>query len=195
MGDQPPAGFPAILLDVDYAKEPARQLSDPAAIEDGYLVLRGGGPGTIAGHPFSPDAYRDVVVDASLGLASGDDSDLVGVFVRQAAPRRYVVAAFSPGGHVYVASVDGAGHPVVEGALKPEIRFEHGVGAFNRLTIVAMGPSLVVVLNGSVLAHIAVDERYAAGNAGAFLQQGPTSTAPRAAVRWAQVRAVLADQT
>jgi hypothetical protein len=189
-----PTGFPPILLDIDYPAEASRDLSAPAAVADGMLVLRGGGPGTIAGHPFSADSYRDVVVDASVGLVAGDDADLAGIFVRQADARRYVVAAFSPAGHVYVASVDGGARPVAEGPLRGDVPFERGVGSFNRLTIVTFGPSLVVVLNGAVLVHLAVDERFAAGYAGGFLQQGPTSGEARAAVRWAQVRAVLADQ-
>ncbi len=195
MHDQPPKGNPPILLDIDYAGEAARSLSAPASIEDGQLVLHGGGPGTIAGHPFSDDSYRDVIIDTRIGIIAGDGADLVGVFLRQSAPRTYVVAAFSPAGRVYVATVDGDGHPVVEGTLDPVIPFMRGIGEFNRVTIVAFGPSLVVVVNGSVLAHLAVDAKYAAGSAGLFLQQGPTSTEPRAAARWVQVRAVLVDQS
>jgi hypothetical protein len=194
MSDGPPRGYPPILLDLDYPAESAREISEQAAIEDGHLVLRGGGPNTVGGHPFSGASYRDTVLDVSFGLVAGDDNDLAGVFLRQSAERRYVAAAISPAGYVYVATVDGEGHPVAEGPLSADIPFERGMGAWNRLTIVAFGPSLVVVLNGSILVHLAVDQRYAAGAAGLFLQQGGTSTEARAAARWVQVRAVLADQ-
>lgn len=194
MPDRPPSGHPPILLDLDYATEPDSQLSPAAAIEGGRLLLRGGGANTVAGQPFSADSYRDVILDTSLAVEAGDDNDLAGVFLRQSAERTYVVVALSPAGYVYVATLDGEPRPVAEGPLSADIPFQRGVGSWNRLTIVAFGPSMVVVLNGSVLVHLAVDQRFAAGHAGAFLQQGGTSAEARAAVRWVQVRAVLPEQ-
>jgi hypothetical protein len=195
MNDTPPHGYPPILLDTDYASLPDTRFSPPAAIEGGRLVVSGGGPNTIGGHPFSDQPYRDVTLDASISLAAGDEHDLAGVFLRQSAQGRYVAIALSPAGYVYVANIDaGAAQPIAEGPLKSDVPFERGVGAWNRLTVVAFGPSLVVVLNGSVLVHAGVDEKYAQGYAGLFLQQGATSGAARAAARWVQVRAVLAEQ-
>ena len=194
LSDKPPRGHPPILLDLDYSTEADSKLSPAAAIESGRLLLRGGGADTVAGQPFSADSYRDVVLDASLAVEAGDDNDLAGLFLRQSAERTYVVVALSPAGYVYVATLDGGPKPVAEGPLSADIPFQRGLGAWNRLTIVAFGPSLVVVLNGSVLVHLAVDQRFAAGHAGAFLQQGSTSARARAAVRWVQVRAVLPEQ-
>lgn len=183
MSELPPRGHPAILLDTDYSSQPA-----------GQLVLSGNGANTIAGHAFSDVRYRDVVLDASVALSSGDDSDLAGAFLRQSADQRYIVVALSPAGYVYIAQVDGTAQPVAEGPLTPNIPFNRGVGAWNRLTVVAFGPSLVFVVNKEVLAHLAVDQRFKEGFAGLFLQQGATSASAAAAVRWVQIRAVLADQ-
>jgi hypothetical protein len=194
MSDRSPRGNPPILLDTDYSALPAGQLGPGAAVEGGQLVLRGNGANTIAGHAFSDVRYRDVIVDVSLAVASGDDGDLAGVFLRQSADQRYIVVAISAAGYVYIAQVDGAAQPVAEGPLTPNIPFHRGLGAWNRLTIVAFGPSLVFVLNGEVLAHLAVDQRFKEGFAGLFLQQGGSSPAASAAARWVQIRAVLPDQ-
>ena len=194
MSEQPPRGSPPILFDTDYSALPDAPLGSAASIEDGRLVLRGAGANKIAGQAFSEVRYRDVVVDASVTVASGDDGDLAGIFLRQSADQRYVVVAMSPAGYVYIAQVDGVAQPVAEGPLTPNIPFNRGVGAWNRLTIVAFGPSLVFVLNREVLAHLAVDQRFKEGFAGLFLQQGASSSSAAAAARWVQLRAVLPDQ-
>lgn len=195
MNEKPPTGYPPILLDTDYSLLPDARISAPAAIETGRLVVRGGGPNTIGGHPFSDVPYRDITLDASVCVAAGDEHDLAGIFLRQSAQRTYVAVALSPTGYVYVANINETGaQPIAEGPLKPDIPFNAGVGAWNRITVVAFGPSLVIVLNGAVLVHAGVDQKYAQGYAGIFLQQGATSSEPKAAARWVQVRAVLADQ-
>jgi hypothetical protein len=195
MHEAPPRGYPPILLDTDYSAMPAASLSDWAEIAGGRLVLRGRGPNTIGGYPFSDVGYRDVIVDASIALAAGDEHDFAGIFLRQSSEQTYVALATSPTGYVYLATIaDGVAQPVAEGPLTAGIPFNAGVGAWNRVTVVAFGPSLVFVLNGSVLVHLAVDQRYVQGYAGLFVQQGATSAEAKAAARWVQVRAVLADQ-
>lgn len=195
VNDGPPRGFPPILLDTDYSSMPDGRLSEWAAVEGGRLSLHGRGASTIGGHPFSDVSYRDVTLDASISLAAGDEHDFAGIFLRQSSERTYVALAMSPTGYVYLATIaDGVAQPVVEGPLTPGIPFNAGVGAWNRVTVVAFGPSLVFVLNGSVLVHLAVDQRYVQGYAGLFVQQGATSAEAKAAARWVQVRAVLADQ-
>jgi hypothetical protein len=193
--DGPPRGFPPILLDTDYTPMADARLSEWAAIEGGRLILRGRGASTIGGHPFSDVSYRDVTLDASISLAAGDEHDFAGIFLRQSSERTYVALAMSPTGYVYLATIaDGVAQPVVEGPLTPGIPFNSGVGAWNRVAVVAFGPSLVFVLNGSVLVHLAVDQRYVQGYAGLFVQQGASSAEAKVAARWVQVRAVLADQ-
>lgn len=195
VSDGPPRGHPPILLDTDYSALPDAQLAGPAAIEGGRLIVRSSQPNTIAGHPFSEVSYRDVTIDASIALAAGEEHDFAGIFLRQSSERNYVALAISPTGYIYLATIaDGVAKPVAEGPLTGDIPFNAGVGAWNRLTVVAFGPSLVFVLNGNVLAHLAVDQRYAQGYSGLFLQHGAASAEAKAAARWAQVRAVLVDQ-
>ena len=93
---------------------------------------------------------------------------------------------------MYVANVDGTAKPVVEGPLTANIPFHQGLGEYNRLTLVTLGPSLVALMNGAILFHLAFDERYKEGYAGLFLAQASPGAA-RVAARWAQIRAILAD--
>lgn len=195
MNEKAPTGFPPILLDIDYATLADAKLSAPAEVAAGQLIVRGGGPNTIGGHPFSDTGYQDFTLDASVTLANGGDHDLAGIFLRQSTATNYVAMAISPAGYIYVATIaDGIATPAAEGPLTPNIPFQRGVGVWNRVTVVAFGPSLVFVLNGQVLIHLAVDQRYKSGFCGLFLQQGGESASASAAARWVQVRAILADQ-
>ena len=190
---QPPREYPPILFEANYAEHAATTLSQTASIEGGRLLLSGAGQGT-GGCPFSEVAFRDVVVDASVALLEGDEHTLGGLFVRQSASTRYVAVAWSSAGYVYAANVDGTPHAVAEGPLTGDIPFRRGLGEYNRLTLVTLGPSLVALMNGAILFHLALDERYAEGHAGLFLAQASAGAA-RVAARWVQIRAVLADQS
>lgn len=190
---QPSHEYPPILFEANYADSADTTLSETASIAGGRLLLSGTGQGT-GGHPFSEVAYRDVVVDASVALLEGDERTLGGLFVRQSAGTRYVAVAWSPAGYMYAANVDGTPHPVVEGPLTSDMPFRRGLGEYNRLTVVSLGPSLVALLNGAILFHLALDDRYKEGYAGLFLAQASPGAA-RIAARWVQIRAVLADQS
>jgi hypothetical protein len=189
---QPPHEYPPILFEANYAEHAAATLSQTASIDGGHLLLSGTAQGT-GGYPFSEAAYRDVVVDASVALLEGDERTLGGLFIRQSASTRYVAVAWSSAGYVYAANVDGTPHPVAEGPLTRDIPFRRGLGEYNRITLVALGPSLIALMNGAILFHLALDERYAEGHAGLFLAQASDGAA-RIAARWVQIRAVLADQ-
>ena len=145
-------------------------LSPAASIEDGRLVLRASAPGALAGQPFAPDAFRDVIVDAVVSLVRGGTDDAYGIFVRQVAERSYLAFMVTPDGTVPLLMVaDGASAPMVEGRLPVEAPFARGLGAANRLTVVAAGPCLTCIVNGFVVAGVTVDARYKAGLAGTLL--------------------------
>jgi len=192
----PPSGAPPILRTIEPVAGFDGNLSAAAAIEDGRLVLRAVAPGALAGQPFAPDAYRDVVVDAVVSLERGGTNDACGIFLRQVAERTYLAFLVTPDGHFAVLMVaDGASAPIAEGRLPVGAPFAAGLGASNRLTVVAAGPCLTCLVNGFVVAGVTVDARYAAGLAGALLvhlASGPVEAS--AALHWAQVRALLVDQ-
>ncbi len=192
----PPSGAPAILLTIDPGSGAIGPLPPAASIEDGRLVLRAPGPGALAGLPYSADAYRDVVVDAVLSLVRGGMDDAYGIFVRQVAERSYLAFLVTPDGRSSLLMVaDGASVPIAEGRLPVEAPFARGLGAANRLTVVAAGPCLTCLVNGFVVTGVTVDARYKAGIAGALLVHLAAEPAEAAAaLHWAQVRALLVDQ-
>jgi len=179
--DRPPAGAPPVLLERIYAGE--------------RLRVAGDGSGAVGGQPFDDASFRDVVVDAVLSLESGEEGDGYGLFLRQGRPDRYVAVVLSPAGNASIMLLDG-GEPlrIAEGPLPGDFPFARGVGAANRLTVLACGPALVPVINGVALTGVILDRRYPAGHAGALLvPSGPGHTCA-VGVDWVQVRAVLPDQ-
>lgn len=192
----PPSGAPPILRTIYPVAGFDGDLSAAASIEDGRLILRAVAPGALAGQPFAPDAYRDVVVDAVVSLEQGGANDGCGVFLRQVAERTYLAFLVTPDGHFVLLMVaDGASAPIAEGRLPVDAPFAAGLGAPNRLTVVAAGPCLTCLVNGYVVAGVTVDARYAAGLAGVLLVHlAPGPAKASAALHWAQVRALLVDQ-
>lgn len=192
----PPSGAPPILRTMDPATGVIGILSAGATIEDGRLVLRASTPGALAGQPFAPDAFRDVVVDAVVSLLRGGIDDAYGVFLRQVAERSYLAFLVTQDGRFSLLMVaDGASAPMVEGRLPVNAPFAHGLGASNRLTVVAAGPCLTCIVNGLVVAGVTVDARYRAGLAGTLLVHlAPEPPEAAAELHWAQVRALLVEQ-
>jgi hypothetical protein len=180
---RPPAEqSPPVLLDLDYTAGEGLVVTSPQ-------------PGSATGQAFDARSLRDCTIDAELGLLGGADEDRYGLFFRQGAADRYVACTVSAAGHLAVGLVDG-GPPLIvtSGPLSADIPFERGIGVTNRLTVVACGPVAAIVLNGMAVAGVALDPRYVAGPAGALLiHTGPQQDA-RLTVRWAQARAILADQ-
>jgi hypothetical protein len=159
------------------------------------LVVASPGPGSATGQPFDERSLRDCTLDAELGLLEGEDEDRYGLFFRQSAPERYAACTVSAAGHLSAGLVDGGPPLVVAGGpLPPDVPFERGVGATNRLTVVAIGPVAAIVVNGVAVTGVALDPRYVAGPAGALLVHTSRHPQARAGVRWAQARAILADQ-
>jgi len=193
--DRPPATTPQIVATRVLADEPDAVVADRARVESGRLVIVADGMNPVTGQALFLDRYRDVVLDVALGLEEGGDQARYGVYLRQTGEQRYVVFGISPVGRVLIALVDAVdSFPLVDADLAPDMPFARGVGALNRITVVSIGPSLTMILNGAAVTGVTVDRRFQEGVVGAFAQHaGP---APRTAVgvHWAQVRAVLADQ-
>lgn len=194
--DLPPSGAPPILRTIGSTAPATGIPSSSASVEDGRLVLRASAPGALSGQPFAPDAFRDVVVDAVMSLVRGGMDDAYGVFVRQVAERSYVAFLVTADRRFSMVMVaDGASAPLVDGQLPLEAPFAPGLGAANRLTVVAAGPCLTCIVNGFVVTGVTLDPRYRAGLAGSLvvhLAAGPAEAA--AALHWAQVRALLVEQ-
>ena len=178
--DRPPTGAPPVLW-----------TSAPGA-GGSWAELRSTGPGSLVGLPFAPLAFRDVILDAVLELRSGDGDTGYGIFLRQVADRSYLAFTVTPDGRSAVFVVDD-GHPtaLAEGVLPADAPFARGLGAANRLTVVAAGPCLTCIVNGFVVVGVIVDPRFKAGVAGGLLVQAGSSPDAALAVRWAEARAVL----
>ncbi len=192
----PPSGAPAILRTVDPGSGSTGPLSSAAALEGDRIVVRAAGPGTVAGQPFSPEAFRDVVIDVVLSLERGGTDDTYGVFLRQVNERTYLAFMVTPDGRCSLLAVgDGASAPITQGWIPPEAPFARGLGAANRLTVIAVGPCVTCIVNGFVVTGAVVDTRYRAGIAGSLVVHLASEPAEAAvALHWAQVRALLADQ-
>ncbi len=192
---RPPEGAPAILLTVDPAAEPDGPRSPVAAVGDGRLAVQAPAPGAIAGYPFSAASFRDVVIDAVVALEAGGSSDAYGLFLRQVSDRAYLAFVVTPDRRASILAVeDGVPRVVVDGAIPDDAPFAPGLAAANRLTLVSAGPCLTCIVNGSVLTGVIVDPHFKAGLAGVLLVHGGQGADSRMGLRWAQVRAVLADQ-
>jgi hypothetical protein len=176
--NRPPADrFPPVLLDSGDA-----------------LVVDSPGPGRVNGAPFAIQSLKDFVLDAELGLTAGADEDRCGLYIRQGGAERYVGVTLNGRGDLSVGLVDGGPPLVVAGAPLPDdVPFNRGVGATNRLTIVACGPMAAVIVNGVAVTAAALDLRYVAGGTGAMVVQTSPGEPARAVVRWVQARALLAD--
>jgi hypothetical protein len=184
-----------VLLVVDPAHEPDGVRSPVASIIGGRIELRAGAQAATAGFPFAPVSFRDVVIDAVVALEAGDAGDAYGLYFRQAAEQAYLAFVITPEGRGAIMAVeDGAVRSLAEGALPPDAPFAPGVGAANRLTVIAAGPCVTCLVNGFVLAGVIVEPRYKSGIAGAALLHGSSDAGTRMSVRWAQVRSILVDQ-
>lgn len=181
--DRPPTGVPPVLWS-----------SSPGA--DGtWAELRSTGPGSLVGRPFAPLAFRDVILDAVVELRSGDGDTGYGVFLRQVADRSYLAFTLTPDGRSAVFVVDdGNPRPLAEGVLPADAPFARGLGAANRLTVVAAGPCLTCIVNGFVLVGVIVNPRFKAGVAGALVVHAGPSPEAALVVRWAEARAVLPEE-
>ena len=184
-----------MIVTLDPTVEPAGDRSPASRVIDGRLEITAGAPGAVAGYPIAADSFRDVVIDAVVSLDAGDDDVSCGLFFRQVAERSYLAFAVTPDGRCSLLAVeDGEARALSAGVLPPEAPFARGLGAPNRLTVVAIGPSVTGVVNGYVLTGVVVEPRFREGLAGVLLVHTGAAGAARASVRWAQVRAVLADQ-
>jgi hypothetical protein len=190
----PPTGQPPTLLNLDYAsQQPAlhESVSDVARYVDGTLRIASttsdGSQGIAAAHL----VFGDAILQASVSLAEGASDDLYGVFLRSAAAELYYTFAVTPSGHVFVACYDNQFVPLVSGPLDPDIPFLQGLGVANRFQVVAIGPSLTFILNGTLITAEIVDERYREGYLGFFVHHGLTSPRAELAAEWIQVRAVF----
>ena len=157
--------------------------------------MRAPASGAIAGFPFSAASFRDVVIDAVVGLESGGPGDAYGVFLRQVAAGSYLAFLVTPDRRSSVIVVeDGATRVLQEGEIPADAPFAEGLDGPNRLTVVAIGPCVACIVNGFVLTGVIVEPRFKAGLAGVLLAHASPHAESRMALLWAQVRAVLADQ-
>jgi hypothetical protein len=184
-----------VLLVVDPASEADGKRSPVAAIVGGRIEVRSGSPSTTTGFPFAPVSFRDVVIDAVVALERGGPGDACGLYLRQVAEQTYLAFVVTPEGRGALMAVeDGRVRTLAEGALPPDAPFAPGVGAANRLTVIAAGPCVTCLVNGFVLAGVIVEPRYKSGVAGAVLLDGAAGTDTAMSVHWAQVRSILVDQ-
>ena len=188
----PPAGFPPVVQDAAFAAVPDGAWST-GTVSGGALRLAQAQSGVVTGVAAHPRALRDVVLDARLRLTEGDDDDVVGWYLRQPSPEVFLACGYGPSGRVGIFEIDGAARRmVVAGDLLPGHPFNPGVGQANRVTVVACGPSLTLLLNGAVVAGVTVDQRFAEGHAGPVLIKGWAGARSAVAVDWLQIRALLA---
>jgi len=180
--EQPPASPPPILW-----------TSAPA--DAGPVTVSSSGPGSLGARAFAPAAFRDVVVDAVLELEAGGPDTGYGLYFRQVEQRLYLAFTVTPDGRSAVFVVeDGRPRALAEGVLPADAPFARGMGAANRLTVIAAGPSITCLVNDFVVVGVIVDPRFKAGVAGMLVVHAGTTTEARLALRWAQVRAILPDQ-
>jgi hypothetical protein len=176
--DRPPGDPPPLLLERDFGEE--------------RLWLRGDTEGRVSGQAFADARYGDLIADAVLSLEQGSDHDGYGLFVRQSTADRYAAFVVSPLGAASILLLDDAVPLQVAGGQIPdELPFNRGLGARNRLSLVACGPSLVALVNGVALTGAGVDNRFQEGFAGALLVPGGPGVERAAAVDWVQIRAPL----
>jgi hypothetical protein len=189
----PPSGTPPVLLTVDYAHDRPLSADPYASVEGGRLHVRAPGPRTFRGVAVAPQTFRDVLLDVELGVVSGAQDDLFGLFLRQSGEQRLVFWALSSTGRCVIGLADGSFTPLVDGPLAAGMAFDASAGGRNRLQVVAIGPSLTFVLNGMVVTGITVDPRFGAGYCGFYVQRGGGAEEAVLGVDWAQLRAILPE--
>jgi hypothetical protein len=190
----PPTGQSPTLLNLNYATEqPALPdyVSDVARYLDGTLRIASNLSDASQGIAAAQLVFSDATIQASISLAEGADDDLYGIFLRSASAQMYYTFAVSPAGHVFVACYDNEFIPLVSGPLDPDIPFGQGLGTANRFQVVAIGPSLTFILNGTLITAEIVDERYREGYLGFFVHHGLTSPRAELAAEWIQVRGIF----
>jgi hypothetical protein len=181
--DHPPTDSPPIVLTVEYGTG------------DGPLLVRASAADTPTGVPASDRTFRDVLVDARLTLQAGGDDTVYGLYVRQTAGASYAAWGMSPTGRIVAGVVaNNAWHPMADADLAPDLPFARGLGQPNRFQVLALGPSLVFVLNGAIVTGINVDARFKEGFLGYWLLRGQQAEEAVMAVGWLQLRAVLPNQ-
>jgi hypothetical protein len=172
--DRPPADPPPVLIQRD---EPVR--------------IAGDGSGAVTGQPIDEQRYGDLVLDAVLSLEQGDDHDGYGLFLRQENADRYAAFVVSPRGAASVLILDGAPLTLAGGDIPEQMEFHRGLGARNRLSLIACGPCLVPLVNGVSLTGAILDARYTGGFAGALLVPGGPGHESVVTVDWMRIRGVL----
>jgi hypothetical protein len=191
----PPTGFPEVVLTQRWTDEPDGAWPTGGEVVGGRLQLTTTAPGAIAAAALHPRPLRDVVIDVHMTIVAGDSLDMAGVYLRQGEPDRYMACGVGPGGFVGIVAVDGSHRePLVGGPIAGDLPFNLGVGAANRITIVACGPCITFLVNHAVVAGIAVDARYKEGHAGVLVADGGGGERAAAAVTWAEIRALLPGQ-
>jgi hypothetical protein len=158
---------------------------------DEPLRIVGDGSGAVTGQPIDDNRYGDLVLDAVLCFEQGDDHDGYGLFLRQENPDRYAAFIVSPLGAASVMILDGAPLTLAGGDIPDGMEFHRGLGARNRITLLACGPCLVPLVNGVSLTGAMLDARYTGGYAGALLVPGGPGHESVVAVDWMRVRSVL----
>ena len=134
----PPAGYPPIVVTVDFAGLPDGPWST-GSVRAGRLVLESPVPGTVSGVAAHPRPLRDVLLDARMSLTLGSPADFLGCYLRQSGVERYLACGVGPEGRVGMFAVDGAVRKaMVEGDLPPDLPFNSGLGQWNRLTILGL---------------------------------------------------------
>ena len=180
--ENPPANPPAVL----WTSLPGGETP---------VSVTSAGPGSLGARAFAALAFRDVIIDTVLELAAGDPDTGYGVFFRQVEERTYLAFTVTPDGRSAVFVVeDGRPRALAEGVLPADAPFARGTGAANRLTVIAAGPSITCLVNDFILVGVIADPRFKAGVAGALVVHAGNAPDARAAIRWAQVRAILPDR-
>jgi hypothetical protein len=174
---RPPGEPPHVLLEHDFG--------------DDRLWVRGDAEGRVSGQAFADARYEDLIADAVVSLEEGGDHDGYGLFVRQSTADRYAAFIVSPLGAASILLLDDAPLQVAGGDIPAEVPFNRGIGARNRLSLLACGPCLVAFVNGVSLTGAVLDNRFTEGFAGALLVPGGPGATRSAAVDWVQIRAPL----
>jgi hypothetical protein len=170
-----------VLFDLDFSQQ------DP-------LFVDSPGSGSATVQLFTTDDLRDFVLDCELGLHDGAAPDRYGLTFRQSAEERYAACTIDPNGSMALGLVDrGPALVIAEASLDASTGFRRGIGAVNRLSVVACGPAVGCMVNGVTVLGAVLDARYASGRAGALLVHTSHSDTARVAVRWAQARAILVE--
>jgi len=147
------------------------------------LTITTGPDRGVAASPFGPAALGDAVVTASVALVAGDEHDLFGFYLRQAAPDRYLAMTISLGGRCLLIEKGAQVVARLDTLLNEGVPLDRAVGAVNRLAVVSAGPALVLYVNGAAVAPLFTDPSFADGVAGFYLRPGGVSTSCTLEVR------------